>query len=117
MRLSWAHLSSWSSKTIMLTTVTEIEDEIMRIVIAHHGELLSAEERFELIVEEGKAMLDKYEKDLNEHYAGSKDGTYEEEYLALYQQARQNIIDGTRRLLEKEAEQVLLKIKEAESIG
>lgn len=82
--------------------------------MANENELASAEERIDRIVEEGKAMLENYEKELSQHFAGSEEGSYEEEYLSLFKQAQQNILAGTQQLLEKEVESTVAKIQSSD---
>lgn len=94
----------------MLTTVEEIEAKIASLLAEHDDELVAMHERMEFIVQQGVKMLDDYQMELDEHYAGQEEKVYKEEYLALYRQAKQNILEGSQQLLQKEAEGTLAKI-------
>lgn len=95
----------------MLNTVEEIEDEILKVLIVYEDEFVSVENRMDLIVEEGKKKLDDYENELKEYYAEFEPGTYDEEFLTLFRQGKQNILEGVKHLLEKEKTGLLSKIK------
>jgi sugar-specific transcriptional regulator TrmB len=95
----------------MLKTVEEIEDEILKVLIAYEDEFVDVEERIDRIVEEGKKRLDDYEKELKEYYAEYEPGTYDEEFLTLYRQGKQNILESVKQLLDKETTGILSKIK------
>jgi len=99
----------------MLNTVEEIEQEIARLLEAHEDELLAVHERMDFITQQSETMLEDYEQQLNAHYAehcsGYDEEEYKEEYLEAYRKAKQNILEGTKVLLQKEAENGLAKVR------
>lgn len=98
----------------MLNTVEEIEQEIARLLELHEEEILVFHERLDFITKQAEVMLEDYQQELNahfaKHYAGQDEENYKEEYLEAFRQAKQNIIEGTKALFQKEAEKSLVKI-------
>ncbi len=94
----------------MLNTVEEIEQEIVRLLLENEDELLLAHERIDFIVKLAEVMLEDYELQLDEYYTGRDEEEYREEYLAAYRKAKQNILESTQVLLQKEAEGALSKV-------
>ena len=98
----------------MLNTVEEIEQEIANLLEIHEDELIAVHDRMDFITQHAESMLEDYEQQLNahyaEHYAGYDEEEYKEEYLAAYQKAKQNILESTKILLQKEAEKCLAKV-------
>ncbi len=100
----------------MLNTVEEIEDEILKLLIAHDDDLESSHDRMEFITEQGKVKLDEYEKILDKHYAEYDEEEYKEAYLVAYKEAKQKVLDAVKNSLDKEAEGMLKKIQESPAV-
>lgn len=96
----------------MLKTVEEIEAEILKLLVDHEQDLETTNERMDFIIEQGKAKLEEYEKTLDAHYADYEEEEYKEEYMKAYKEAKQKILESTRKLLDKEASETLKMIQE-----
>lgn len=94
----------------MFNSVKEIEQEIARLLELHEDELILVHERMDFITKQAESMLEDYEQQLNVQYAKQDEEEYKDEYLEAYRQAKQNILEGAKVLLQKEAEEGLAKV-------
>jgi GTP-binding protein EngB required for normal cell division len=95
----------------MLNTVEEIEEEILKYLVAYDDKFESMHERMDAITQQGTDMLDELEEELDKKYADYAGDDYEELYLSEFKEGKQKVLESVSNLINKEASDTLSVIQ------